>query len=127
VSFAGVNGGYGNLIRIRHHDGYETRYAHLRAFASGVRAGTRVQQGDIIGYVGATGLATAPHLHYEFRRHNQPMDVRTVRLPGAPPIPSRRRAEYNEVAAERMGLLERAAAHQSPLLAVRAGAAAATP
>ncbi len=118
VSFAGVNGGYGNLIRIRHHDGYETRYAHLRAFASGVRAGTRVQQGDIIGYVGATGLATAPHLHYEFRRNDQPQDARTVRLPGAPPIPRTLRDEYDALAAERMRLLDEAGA-QSPLLAVR--------
>lgn len=125
VSFAAVSGGYGNLVKIRHHDGYETRYAHLRAFASGVRAGTRVAQGDVIGYVGATGLATAPHLHYEFRRNGQPMDVRTVRLPGAPPIPSRRREEYDRIAAERMTLLERAAQGAAqPLLAVNDAAGA---
>ena len=127
VSFASVSGGYGNLVKIRHHDGYETRYAHLRAFASGVRAGRRVQQGEIIGYVGATGLATAPHLHYEFRRNDQPMDVRTVRLPGAPPIPGGRRNEYDAIAAERMALLERAGAAGAPMLAVRDGAAPRTP
>ncbi|HUF12744.1 MAG TPA: M23 family metallopeptidase [Longimicrobiales bacterium] len=131
VSFAGRNGGYGNLIKIRHHDGYETRYAHLRGFASGVRAGTRVQQGQIIGYVGATGLATAPHLHYEFRRYDRPQDARTVRLPGAPPIPRSMRAEYNRVAAERMALLERSSSTTSnALLAVRrvdAGVSAGAP
>lgn len=120
VSFAGRNGGYGNLIKIRHHDGYETRYAHLRGFATGVRAGTRVEQGQIIGYVGATGLATAPHLHYEFRRHGRPQDARTVRLPGAPPIPSARREEYDRLAEERMRLLDAAGNESaSPLLAVR--------
>ena len=131
VSFAGRSGGYGNLIKIRHHEGYETRYAHLRGFASGVRAGTRVQQGEIIGYVGATGLATAPHLHYEFRRYDRPMDARTVRLPGAPPIPRGRRAEYDVLAEARMALLERAGEDSSsPLLAVRRaqpGERAATP
>ena len=126
VSFAGVNGGYGNLVKIRHHDGYETRYAHLRGFASGVRVGTRVAQGDIIGYVGATGLATAPHLHYEFRRHDQPMDVRTVRLPGAPPIPAGRRDEYDALATLRMELLDNGGASE-PVLAVRNGAEPATP
>lgn len=119
VSFAARNGGYGNLIKIRHHDGYETRYAHLRAFAPGVRAGTRVEQGQIIGYVGATGLATAPHLHYEFRRNDRPQDARTVRLPGAPPIPRARRSQYDRLAAERMALLDRADATEGPLLAVR--------
>jgi murein DD-endopeptidase MepM/ murein hydrolase activator NlpD len=65
VEKAGRNGGYGNYIRIRHNGTYKTAYAHLSKFARGVRAGSRVRQGDIIGYVGTTGRSTGPHLHYE--------------------------------------------------------------
>ena len=65
VIFAGRRGGYGNTVEVRHPNGYVTRYAHLRNFASGVRSGTRVSIGQTIGYVGMTGLATGPHLHFE--------------------------------------------------------------
>src|SRR5882724_1571945 len=71
VSFAGRRNGYGNLIVLRHHGGYSTYYAHLRNFARGMRAGSRIVQGEIIGYVGQTGWASGPHLHYEFHLHNQ--------------------------------------------------------
>src|SRR3989442_7700340 len=67
VTEAGPNGGYGNLIELRHANGIRTRYGHLSRFAAGLHAGQRVHQEQIIGYVGATGLATGPHLHYEFR------------------------------------------------------------
>jgi murein DD-endopeptidase MepM/ murein hydrolase activator NlpD len=72
VSFASVRGGYGNLVEVQHPNGYATRYAHLSRIA--VRPYQPVRQGDVIGYVGATGLATAPHLHYEVRRKGQPVD-----------------------------------------------------
>jgi len=62
---AGRKGTYGNYVRIRHGNGYETAYAHLSRFASGVRKGTRVRQGQTIAYSGATGRVTGPHLHYE--------------------------------------------------------------
>jgi murein DD-endopeptidase MepM/ murein hydrolase activator NlpD len=65
INFAGRRGGYGNLIEIRHRNGIVTRYGHLRAFASGIRAGRAVTIGQTIGYVGMTGLATGPHLHFE--------------------------------------------------------------
>ncbi len=65
IRFAGVRGGYGNLIEIRHRNGLVTRYGHMRAFASGMRAGRAVTIGQTIGYVGMTGLATGPHLHFE--------------------------------------------------------------
>ncbi|HSJ24365.1 MAG TPA: peptidoglycan DD-metalloendopeptidase family protein [Longimicrobiales bacterium] len=107
VVFAGVNGGYGNLVEIRHFNGYITRYAHLSRFASGIRVGTRVSQKQVIGYVGATGLATAPHLHYELRVNGRAVDARTARLPDAPPIPGAIRGEFLAVAAERSTLLER--------------------
>jgi murein DD-endopeptidase MepM/ murein hydrolase activator NlpD len=67
VLFAGRNAGYGNLIEIRHPNGYRTRYGHLSGFAPGVRAGARVGQGETIGFVGSSGLSTGPHLHYEVR------------------------------------------------------------
>jgi murein DD-endopeptidase MepM/ murein hydrolase activator NlpD len=105
ISFAGWDGGYGNLIRIDHGNGYETRYAHLSRFAPTIRRGTRVKQGQVIGYTGATGLATAPHLHYEFRHHGRAVDARTVRLPAAPPVPGPQMDAFLEVARERETLL----------------------
>ncbi len=65
VIFAGQKGGYGNAIEVRHPNGFVTRYGHLRAFASGIRSGARITIGSTIGYVGMTGLATGPHLHFE--------------------------------------------------------------
>jgi murein DD-endopeptidase MepM/ murein hydrolase activator NlpD len=106
IQFAARDGGYGNVIRIRHHGGYTTLYAHLSRFAAHVRPGTRVEQGEVIGYVGATGLATGPHLHYELRRDGQPLDARTARLPGHPPIPRQLMASFEQVRDERLGLLE---------------------
>lgn len=72
VSFAAARGGYGNMVEVQHPNGYATRYAHLSAVA--VRPWQAVQQGDVIGYVGASGLATGAHLHYEVRRKGQPVD-----------------------------------------------------
>ncbi|HEX8695668.1 MAG TPA: M23 family metallopeptidase [Longimicrobium sp.] len=74
VSYAAVKGGYGNLVEVRHPNGYATRYAHLSSIAHGVYNGVPVRQGDVIGYVGSTGLATGPHLHYEVRRKGVPVD-----------------------------------------------------
>jgi murein DD-endopeptidase MepM/ murein hydrolase activator NlpD len=84
---AGRAGGYGNLIEIRHRNGITTRYGHLRGFARGIRAGARVQQGQTIGYVGSTGLASGPHLHYEFRVNGVAKDSRRVELGNGAPIP----------------------------------------
>jgi murein DD-endopeptidase MepM/ murein hydrolase activator NlpD len=72
VSFAAERGGYGNLVEVQHPNGYATRYAHLSAVA--VRPSQPVRQGDVVGFVGASGLATGPHLHYEVRRKGQPVD-----------------------------------------------------
>ncbi|HUE76551.1 MAG TPA: peptidoglycan DD-metalloendopeptidase family protein [Longimicrobiales bacterium] len=109
VSFAAWDGGYGNLVKIEHGNGYETRYAHLSRFSKGVLRGSRVEQGQVIGYSGATGLATAPHLHYEFRRFGQPVDPRGVRLPAAPPVPRDRMEEFRSLSEERSALLAAAA------------------
>jgi len=78
VSWASVKGGYGNLVEITHPNGYATRYGHLSSIAPGLATGMPVRQGDLIGYVGATGLATGPHLHYEVRRKGVPVDPMLV-------------------------------------------------
>lgn len=95
VEFVGWhNGGYGNLIVLRHQSKYTTWYGHLSGFAKGLRKGSRVSQGDVIGYVGATGLATGPHLHYEFRINDVHQDPLRVAMPPAPPILAKDRAAF---------------------------------
>lgn len=86
VAFVGVKTGYGNIIELQHANGVSTVYGHLSSFAKGLRKGAKVSQGDIIGAVGMTGLATGPHLHYEFRVNGQHRDPLTVALPNAAPI-----------------------------------------
>lgn len=97
VVSAGSRGGYGNAIEVRH-GAITTLYAHLSGFASGVRAGARVRQGDPIGYVGATGYATGPHLHYEFKIAGVHQDPLRVALPKAEPVPARLRSQFSQVA-----------------------------
>lgn len=95
VEFVGWHsGGYGNLIVLRHQSKYTTWYGHLSGFAQGLRKGSRVSQGDVIGYVGATGLATGPHLHYEFRINGVHQDPLRVAMPPAPPISARDRVAF---------------------------------
>jgi len=86
VEFAGRNGGYGNVVLLRHQGVHSTLYAHLNAFARGLRAGRRVSQGDTLGYVGQTGWATGPHLHYEFRVAGAARNPLSVVLPAAAPL-----------------------------------------
>ena len=108
VDFAGVKGGYGNVVILRHQQKYTTLYGHLSGFGRGIRTGGKVSQGDVIGYVGSTGLATGPHLHYEFRINDVHMDPLKVAMPDAPPITPDRRAAFDAVArplAMRLGLL----------------------
>ena len=83
VKFLGRKGGYGNTIILKHREGYTTLYSHLSKFKSNLKQGQVVAQGDVIGYVGSTGLATGPHLHYEFRKNNIPADPLTVELPNS--------------------------------------------
>ena len=81
VVVAGNGGSYGNYVRIQHNSNYSTAYAHLKSFASGVKNGARVRQGEVIAYVGATGRATGPHLHYEVLLGGKQVNPRGVRLP----------------------------------------------
>jgi murein DD-endopeptidase MepM/ murein hydrolase activator NlpD len=86
VSFAGRKGGYGNAVVLAHTSSVSTLYGHMSRFARNVRTGTRVQQGDVIGYVGMSGLATGPHLHYEYLVNGVHKNPQTVQLPGAEPL-----------------------------------------
>jgi murein DD-endopeptidase MepM/ murein hydrolase activator NlpD len=91
VLFAGEQNGYGNVVQIEHRGALTTLYAHLSRFAPGLRTGANVEQGDVVGYVGMTGLATGPHLHYEFRAGEDQLNPLTVALPeGEPLAPSQR-------------------------------------
>lgn len=94
VKFAGRKGGYGNTIIIKHGQTYQTLYAHLNGFRRGVRSGERVKQGQIIGYVGSSGLATGPHLHYEFHVNGAVRNPVTVELPQAESVPSSEMARF---------------------------------
>ncbi len=93
VIFRGVKGGYGNTVILQHGGNITTLYAHMSRFA-GVSVGSRVRQGQTIGYVGATGLATANHLHYEYRLNGVHRNPRTVELPQADPIDQRYRQRF---------------------------------
>lgn len=109
VVAAGRRGGYGNAVEIRHGGGITTLYAHLSGFAKGIRTGARVRQGEPIGFVGSTGFATGPHLHYEFKIagiHQNPMKVA---LPKAEPVPARLRPQFIEVASQARSTIERVA------------------
>ncbi len=88
VEFAGRQGGYGNVVILRHGGNNTTLYAHLNGFGSGIRKGARVAQGEIVGFVGQTGWATGPHLHYEFRVGGTARDPLRMALPAALPVPS---------------------------------------
>jgi murein DD-endopeptidase MepM/ murein hydrolase activator NlpD len=94
IAFAGTNGGYGKMIVLKHGEKYSTAYGHLSRFAKGITVGKRIQQGQTIGYVGMTGLATGPHLHYEFRIDGVHRNPLTVKLPKAIGIPGTEMADF---------------------------------
>ena len=106
VTFIGNKGGYGKLIEIKHSEDYSTRYAHLSKFNPRLSNGSKVEQGETIGYVGQTGLATGPHLHYEFRvggNHTNPL---TVKLPDAKPISEVEKEEFFDHAIKMINRLD---------------------
>jgi murein DD-endopeptidase MepM/ murein hydrolase activator NlpD len=98
VEFAGVRGGYGKLVIVNHSGGYATYYAHLSAFGAGIKRGTKVAQGRPVGYVGQTGWATGPHLHFELRHRNRPLDPLRATLFGAPPLEGKQLQAFNRQA-----------------------------
>jgi murein DD-endopeptidase MepM/ murein hydrolase activator NlpD len=105
VEFAGIKPGYGNVVILRHRGVYSTVYAHLSRFVPGMRRGMQVAQGDFIGYVGQTGWATGPHLHYEFRVGGQSRNPYTVAMPAGQPVPSGELAAYRSQAEPLMAQL----------------------
>ena len=96
ISFAQYNGGCGNEIKIKHSEDYETRYCHLDRFNARAKVGRKVKQGQTIGYVGSTGLATGPHLHYEFHVNGRHTDPLKVKFPNASPIQTSQLKSYKE-------------------------------
>jgi murein DD-endopeptidase MepM/ murein hydrolase activator NlpD len=94
VIFAGIKGGYGNVVEIDHGRGIVTRYGHLSRFASPTRVGKRVDQGSVIAFVGMSGLATGPHLHYEYQVNGVHQNPQTVKLPEAVPIDANIRDDF---------------------------------
>jgi murein DD-endopeptidase MepM/ murein hydrolase activator NlpD len=81
VEVAGVEGGYGNYVKLKHNNGYETAYGHMSAFAKGLEPGKRVRQGQVIGFVGSTGQSTGPHVHYEILVNGRFVDPMRIKLP----------------------------------------------
>jgi murein DD-endopeptidase MepM/ murein hydrolase activator NlpD len=106
IQFAGRKGGYGNVVEIAHAGGIVTLYGHLSRFATGRRAGARVAQGDIIGYVGSTGLASGPHLHYEYRLRGVHKNPQTVKLPESISIEAALRDDFLAQTAPLLASLE---------------------
>jgi murein DD-endopeptidase MepM/ murein hydrolase activator NlpD len=94
VNFVGTQGGYGNLVVLQHQGSYSTAYGHLSRFGKGLRRGGSVAQGQVIGYVGATGVATGPHLHYEFRVNNVQKNPLALNLPTSYPLDGRAKAQF---------------------------------
>jgi murein DD-endopeptidase MepM/ murein hydrolase activator NlpD len=106
VIFRGWRGGYGNTVILQHANGVTTLYAHLLRFGKAARYGSRVRQGEVIGYVGATGLATAAHLHYEYRKNGVHLDPRKVTLPNAEPLRGAQLTAFRTDAADLLAQLD---------------------
>lgn len=107
VRFAGREHGYGRVVILRHFEGYSTRYAHMHRFAKGLHDGEHVRQGEIIGYVGESGEATGPHLHFEIRKNGVPHNPLKMKLPAGKPLPKSQLARFNQRIKPLIAALER--------------------
>ncbi len=96
VIFKGNKGGYGRTLIIQHGSKYTTLYAHLNSYNKKIRVGKRVKQGQTVAYVGSSGLATGPHLHYEFRVNGVHRNPQTVKLPSSQPVPKKHLADFEQ-------------------------------
>jgi murein DD-endopeptidase MepM/ murein hydrolase activator NlpD len=106
VEFAGVKGGYAKAVVLLHPDQYATLYAHLSRFPAGLHRGARVAQNDTIGFVGQTGWATGPHLHYEFQIAGQARNPLSIAMPAAQPVPAQQLSEFRIHAAPLIARLD---------------------
>jgi murein DD-endopeptidase MepM/ murein hydrolase activator NlpD len=100
VIFRSVSGGLGRLLKVRHANGYVSHYGHLSRFPPGMKVGQRVQQKEVIGYVGSTGLSTGPHLHFQLMKHGKWVDPAAVRTPAGDPIPAAAQEEFAQLREE---------------------------
>jgi murein DD-endopeptidase MepM/ murein hydrolase activator NlpD len=125
VSFAGQRGGYGNALVLAHGNSVSTLYGHMSRFAKHIRVGSPVQQGDVIGYVGMTGLATGPHLHYEYLVNGVHKNPQTVHLPGAEPLHADALQKFRQLTAPLLADLSPQQAAPTAATATAATAAAA--
>lgn len=106
VTFTGWQGGYGNLVEVRHPNGYTTRYAHFTRIASGIRRGRQVNQGQVVGYVGQTGHATGPHLHFEMLRRGEKINFLALRIPKLEQLRGADLEQFASLRESRMALLQ---------------------
>ena len=121
VTRRGNDSALGNMIELQHSSGWTTRYGHMTRFAPGIRVGSPVKQEDVIGYVGMTGLATGPHLHYEMRSHGNPKDPLAVDLPAGDPVPTDQWEVWEVQSSEHLALLDRLPLPWDVDLAVKVG------
>jgi murein DD-endopeptidase MepM/ murein hydrolase activator NlpD len=121
IARAGWFGGYGNYIRIKHGNSYDTAYGHMSRFASGIRSGARVSQGQIIGYVGTTGNSTGPHLHYEVLKGNNQVNPMKLNFATGSNLDGKRLAAF-KAERDRIDALRAGGGESAPLVASAAGA-----
>ncbi len=108
VEIAGRNGAYGITIEIKHNSNYETLYAHMSKLAAGIRRGTRVNQGQIIGYVGSTGRSTGPHLHYEIRVGGRPVNPTNVKVAGGKQLAGKELVKFQQMKQRVLAMMQQA-------------------
>jgi murein DD-endopeptidase MepM/ murein hydrolase activator NlpD len=106
VTLAGRRGGYGNTVIIQHGNSYTTLYGHMQGFAKGIKTGGSVKQGQVIGYIGTTGLSTGPHLHYEFQVNGVHVDPLGQKLPMADPIAKAEKQRFNQLSQPLMAKMD---------------------
>ncbi|MBB2496699.1 peptidoglycan DD-metalloendopeptidase family protein [Aquipseudomonas ullengensis] len=112
ILLAGRRGGYGNAVIIQHGNSYRTLYGHMQGFAKGIRTGGMVKQGQIIGYIGTTGLSTGPHLHYEFQVNGKHVDPLSQKLPMADPIARNEKQRFMQLSQPLMARMDQEKATQ---------------
>ncbi len=100
VAEAGFHGGYGRFISIRHNSIFTTTYAHLSGYAKGIKSGTHVQQGEVIGYVGSSGLSTGSHLDFRVYRNGSPIDPLKLESPPSKPVDPKDLIRFKQVVAK---------------------------